>query len=155
MDPRRARNWSTYRAAFALAVALVLTSCEEPTQPGDDGNGGGNEAVALKLLAQPTGPVVAGTAMVFEVATVNGSGQTVPDNAVISLRLQGASGAVLGGNTTQGSFNGVARFSVTIDKAAAQYTVVAEASCCGQMTSGAFSVVAAAPAALTMTPAPS
>ncbi len=113
---------------------------------------------ALAYLVQPS-TVIAGALMspAVQVRVVDGAGNTVltATNAVTLAFGANPGGSALGGTLTTAAVAGVATFSnLTLDKAAAGYTLAASATGLTGTTSNAFTVNPGTAAALVLSAAP-
>jgi len=115
-------------------------------------------ASALLFQVQPS-TVTAGAAIApaVQVRVVDGAGNTVTTatNSVSLALGANPGGSTLGGTTSVAAVAGVATFgTLTLDKAAAGYTLAASATGLTGAASGAFTVTPGAPAALVISTAP-
>src|SRR6266566_4988482 len=116
-------------------------------------------AAKLAFIGQPSNAVAgAANTPAVQVAVQDAQGKTVTTattSITVAIGTNPASGT-LAGTTTVAAVNGVATFStLSLDRAAAGYTLTASAASLASATSSAFSISAAAAAKLVFTVQPS
>ncbi|SEK53333.1 Immune inhibitor A peptidase M6 [Stigmatella aurantiaca] len=96
----------------------------------------------LAITASPSAPVAAGVAFPARVEVRDSNGHVVTNASVqVTLTLDSAPGATLGGTTTVTTVNGVASFTgLSVDKAGTGYSLLASAPGLPSVLSGAFGV---------------
>ena len=149
--------WTLGAIAGANAVAVSLAAYPTVGATSFAATGIPGPPAKLAYTVQPTA-VTAGTAIApavqVTVQDVHGNTATSATNGVTFAITggTGTAGAVLGGTVTQAAVAGVATFAnLTVDKAAAGYTLTATASGLTSAVSTAFTVSAGAPAKLVFT----
>ena len=164
----RTATRATYALAVVLPTVIAVVACS------DDGGTGpaGDEAAALAFVTQPT-DATAGAANIVpagavalqggsapitasvEIQDASGDRVTSATNAVTMAIVTNAGGGTLTGTISQNAVNGIANFSVEIDKTGTGYTLSASAPGLTGVTSSAFDITADVPTQLVFRTQPS
>lgn len=135
------------RIWLGLGTSLLLAGCPGPTAVGVQGSGsagGGGRGDRLQFLIQPssafTGVNISPTIQVAAVDTVSGLVDTTFTGVVTMALGTNPTGALLSGTITSSALSGIAFFSDLSVNLAGTYTLTANNTNLGSVTSVSFAI---------------